>query len=191
MGKYTIIADIGKTLVNLFRDTMVPQPIKKPEQIGVCSPKERGSFSLGIHQYDIVQENGLRNDPIHLPDGSLQNPPVNYELFYIISVSSKAEASTKAIDEQRIFGRLLQVINDNQVIPQKYMPEVLRMSDEEISINMLSLELDQKIKIWSMFSEPYRLSAFFSVKPISIESTVIKKPKHRVSSINVFSQIKK
>lgn len=191
MGKYTIIADVGKTLVNLFRDTMVPQPIKKPEQIGVCNPKERGSFSLGIHQYDIVQENGLRSDPIHLPDGSLQNPPANYELFYIISVSSKAEESTRAIDEQRIFGRLLQVINDNQVIPKKYMPEVLRMSDEEISINMLSLDLDQKIKIWSMFSEPYRLSAFFSVKPISIESTVIKKPKHRVSSINISSEIKK
>lgn len=191
MGKFTVIADVGKTLVNLFRDTMVPEPIKKPEQIGICSPKERGSVVLGIHQYDIIKQGGNDGSPIYLPDGSIQDPPTQYEVFYIFSVVSKAENASRAVDEQRIFGKLLQVVNDNRILPKKYMPDSLKLSDEDVFIEMISMELDHKIKIWSMFSEPYKLSAFFSVKPIVIESSVIKKPKRKVTSVNITSKIKK
>lgn len=192
MGKYTAIADVGKTLVNLLKDQLVPQPMQKPEMIGICSPKERGAFVLGIHPYDIKEETGQTFDtPIYLPDGSIQNPPTSYELYYVISVASKAEGSEKAVDEQRILGRLLQVMNDNRVLPSKYMPDSLKLSNESVAVNMLKLELEDKVKIWSMFSEPYRLSAFFSVSPITIESAVIKSPKRRVSSVDISSDIMK
>ena len=50
MGKFTIISDVGKSLVNMFKDQMTPEPISKPENIGVCDPKERGEAILGINQ---------------------------------------------------------------------------------------------------------------------------------------------
>ena len=53
MAKYSIIADIGKGLVNMLRDKLVPEPVGKPEHIGICEPKNRGGFVVGIHPYDI------------------------------------------------------------------------------------------------------------------------------------------
>ena len=103
----------------------------------------------------------------------------------MISIASKSEQAAKAEDEHRILGRIVQVLRDNAVIPKKYMPESLRLANEEIRIEMLPLELEEKVKVWTMFSEPYKLSVFYSVGPIIIDSEVIKAPAKRVTSFGV------
>ncbi len=185
MGKFTIISDVGKSLVNMFKDQMTPEPISKPENIGVCDPKERGEAILGIHIYDTKESDAPKQlNPIKLPDGSLQGPPTIYEVKYMLSIVSKAEPSTRALDEQKIFGKLLQIIGDNKTIPHKYMTDSLKISGEEISIEMLPLELEEKVKIWTMFSEPYKTSVFIRCSPIIIESSKITPPpKHFVKSV--------
>lgn len=189
MGKYTIFADVGKTLVNMLRDQMVPQPVSKPELIGMCSPNERGSFILGIHPYDIKEEEGGKDyAPISLPDGRIKNSGTAYQFFYIISISSKAELMDRAVDEQRIMGRLMQVINDNRVLPLEYMPSALRLTNDEISIDMVSIDLDEKSKIWGMFNEPYKLSLFYVIRPIVLESAIITSEKKRVAEVGIGSK---
>ena len=56
MSKYTIISDIGKGILALLRDKLVPDPVDKAESIGICDPKERGGYIVGIHPYDIKEE---------------------------------------------------------------------------------------------------------------------------------------
>ncbi len=189
MGKYTVIADVGKSIIDLLKDKLVPEPVSKPDTIGMCDPKERGSFVVGVHPYNFKENAEMRNlDPIVLPDGNLQNPSTSYQIFYMISIASKSEQTAKAEDEHRILGRIVQVLRDNAVIPKKYMPESLRLSNEEIKIEMLPLELEEKVKVWTMFSEPYKLSVFYSVGPLIIDSEVIKPPVKRVTSFGVGSR---
>lgn len=186
MGKYTVIADVGKSIVDMLKDQLIPEPVSKPDTIGICDPKERGSFVVGIHPYNFKENTEMRRiDPVVLPDGNLQNPPGSYQIFYMISVASKSEQATKAEDEQRILGKIIQVLRDNPRIPKKYMPETLRLANEDISIEMLNLELEEKVKIWTMFSEPYKLSIFYSVGPLFIDSEVIKAPAKRVTSFGI------
>ncbi len=186
MAKYTVLADVSKTLVELLKDQLVPEPVAKPENIGVCEPKERGSFVVGIHPYDFQINNEIRQiDPIVLPDGNLQNPPTSYQISYMISVASKAEVLNRASDEQRILGRIVQALGDNVRLPQKYMPDSLRMANEEITIQMIPMELEEKVKIWTMYSEPYKLSVFYSVGPLLVDSTIIRVPAKRVTTVGL------
>jgi len=192
MGSYTIVADVGKTLVELLRDQMCPEPVNKPEMIGICDPNERGSCIVGIHSYDFREGEGTKSkELITLPDGSKKDPPTTYEASYVISIVSKAEPEGRAMDEQRIYGRLLQVMTDYKIIPRKYMPKDLKQSDDEIKLTPVKLELDEKVKIWTMLGSSYKLSAFYTIGPIIVESAVIRKPPKRVASLSINSDIKK
>ncbi len=183
MAKYSIISDIGKGLVNMLRDKLVPEPIDKPEYIGMCEPKNRGGYVVGIHPYDI-QENrdGKAQEAFTLADGSIQAPPARIEVYFMISVCSKADIETKAIDEARIIGKVIQVMNDNPNIPQSYMPPSTEYPRELIPVSMLPLEVEEKVKIWTLFGESYKISSFYVAGPIAIESENIQKPDKRVKS---------
>lgn len=184
MAKYTVLADVSRTLTDLLRTYAVPEPVAKPEQIGICSPQDRGGFVVGVHPYDMKEStpSGL-NVPLTLPDGRLQNPPMEFRLSYMVSVVSKAEAATRALDEQRIMGKVLQILKDYARLPEQFMPESLRQANEPLSVDMVPMELDEKIKIWSMFNEPYHMSAFFTVSPVLIESSIIRQPSPRVRTV--------
>lgn len=181
MAKYTIISDVGQAITNILRDKLIPEPIDKSEKIGICEPKDRGDYIVGIHPYDIKEDlTAQKREPIHLPDGREQDPPSMIELYYMISVSSKAQIEVKSAEESRIIGKIIQVFKDNQVIPQKYLPDDSKI--EEIPISMIPLEMEEKVKIWTMFGESYKLSVFYLVGPVAIDSEVVRKPEKRVET---------
>lgn len=188
MARYTAIADAGKALLEMLKDKIVPEPLSKPENIGLCEPKERGAYTVGIHLYDIKESaETKRIDPVRLPNGDLQNPPLSVQLYYMVSVSSKAELDTKASDEARIIGRVMQSFMDNPIIPYKYLPDSIRVANQDVTVNMLNMELEEKVKVWTMFGESYKVSMFYSVGPIYIDSEVIKVPARKVSSVQLGS----
>lgn len=184
MAKYTIISDIGKGLVSLLRDKLVPEPVDKGESIGICDPKERGGYIVGIHPYDIKEDtSGRATENTTLPDGSVQDPPAMIELYYVVSVCSKAEIETKALDEAKIIGKIIQIFKDNLTIPPRYMPNNVGMPIENVPISMLPLNMEEKVKVWTMFGEPYKLSVFYVVGPIAIDSENIHKAKKKVETV--------
>lgn len=189
MAKYTIISDIGKGIIALLRDKLVPEPVDKAESIGICDPKERGGYIVGVHPYDIKEDtSGRAAENKTLPDGSVQDPPAMVELYYVISVSSKAEIETKALDEAKIIGKIIQVFKDNPTIPARYMPNNAGMPIENVPISMLPINMEEKVKIWTMFGEPYKLSVFYVVGPVAIDSGNIHKAKKRVETVYLGSQ---
>ena len=181
MAKYTIISDVGIAITNVLREYLVPEPIDRMEKIGICEPKDRGEYIVGIHPYDIKEDlSAQKREPIHLPDGTEQDPPSMMELYYMISVSSKAQVEMKSAEESRIIGKIIQVIKDNPIIPPKFLPEESRI--DQIPISMIPLEMEEKVKIWTMFGESYKLSVFYLVGPVSIDSEIIRRPEKRVEN---------
>ena len=191
MAKYSVISDVSRTIVDLLRAELVPEPVAQAEQIGVCDPHDRGSFVVGIHIYDISESGEMRaNGPVLQADGSLRNPPVSLNLSLMVSVSSKAEKETRTLDEQMIMGRVIQVLGDNKRLPEKYMPPALRAAGEVIRVSNVPMELEEKTKIWTMFSESYKLSAFYKVGPVLLESAVVTMPAPRVKEIQLGTEQK-
>lgn len=191
MGKYSIISDVSRTIVDLLQAELVPEPVAQAEQIGACDPHERGNYVVGVHIYDISEAGEMRaSAPVPQPDGSLRNPPISLNLSVMISVASKAEKETRALDELMIMGRVIQVLEDNKRLPEKYMPPSLRSAGEAIRISNVPMELEEKTKIWTMFSESYKLSVFYKVGPVLLESAVVTVPKPRVKEIQLEAEQK-
>lgn len=191
MAKYSVISDVSRTIVDLLQAELVPEPVAQAEQIGVCDPHDRGNFVVGVHIYDISESGEARaTSPVLQPDGSLRNPPVSLNLSLMISIASKAEKETRTIDEQMIMGRVIQVLEDNKRLPEKYMPPALRSAGEVIRVSNVPMELEEKTKIWTMFSESYKLSVFYKVGPVQLESAVVTRPAARVKEIQLGTQQK-
>ena len=191
MAQYSVISDVCKTIVDLLQAEMVPEPIAQAEQIGVCDPHERGSCVVGVHIYDISEAGESRQtQPVVQPDGSLRNPGTALYLSMMVSVASKAEKETRALGEQMIMGRVIQVLGDNKRLPEKYMPPSLRAAGETILVSGVPMELEEKTKIWTMFSESYKLSMFYKVGPVVLDSAVVSRPAERVREIRLGAEQK-
>lgn len=186
MAKYSVIADVSRTIVDLLRAELVPEPVAQAEQIGACDPHERGSCVVGVHIYDISEAGETRRlTPVVQPDGSQRNPPIPLYLSMMISVASKAEKETRTLDEQLIMGRVMQVLEDNRRLPERCMPAALRSSGETVTISAVPMELEEKTKIWTMFTESYKLSMFYKVGPVFLESAVVTRPSARVREVQL------
>lgn len=191
MAQYSVISDVSRTIVDLLQAELVPEPVAQAEQIGACDPHERGSCVVGVHIYDISEAGETRQtSPVVQPDGSVRNPPTSLYLSMMISVASKAEKETRTLDEQMIMGRIVQVLSDNKRLPEKYMPPALRAAGESILVSNVPMELEEKTKIWTMFSESYKLSMFYKIGPVLLESATVTMPATRVKEIRLGTEQK-
>ncbi len=172
MAQYTVISEVSQTLLNLLRGALTPDMIKKNEQVALCAPSKQEDVKVGIHLYDI-QENGdfLTRTMIPKGEGSLQFPPQSLTLYYMITVYSNADKYAKAIDEQRIMGRVLQILADHPRLEGNQLVGSLKDYEEGFEIIRENLKFEDKIKLWQFPNLPYQLSMVYKVQPIRLEST--------------------
>lgn len=188
MNKYTIIADVSNYICNILKANMTPEPILNEEFIGVCSPSEKGDLILGIYLYDIKESEEIRSTTMINKGINRQKfPPTYLTLYYMITAYSNTEIKFKYIDDQKILGRVIQVLTDNSTINIEELLNSSNLLMPEAKIQMLNLNNEDKNKIWNFSNVPYRLSLCFSVSPIELESTRVRKVQ-RV--IDVISEVK-
>ena len=151
MANYKVISDIGKTVINMLKDNLVPNLIDNSDDIGICDLKSRKDFVVGLHLYDIIEK---RDTPkgafVDLRDGRRSNPPTEYKLCYMISISSKQDISNKRISmrlEEKMNKRQTQVIDkaenfeflENYTIPKSAIIKPINvMGDISGSVIVLS-----------------------------------------------------
>ncbi|MGB8956739.1 MAG: DUF4255 domain-containing protein [Tumebacillaceae bacterium] len=169
MADYTALADAGRTLQYMFRACMTPDPIPQPELIGLASPADKGDLMLSIFLYEVTP-NGMAQHNYMIDRGSSQQaPPLAVDLHYLVTAHSNAELATRAIDEQRILGRAIQVLHDNGTVRGSFLQGVLADNDEEFRIVMQEpLSLHTAITLFPNL--PYKLSFSFLAGPIYIDS---------------------
>lgn len=182
MGGYTVIADTSSSIIELLRNTLSPEPIKKPETIGLCQPNERGNFLLGVYLYNVTENPEMFSQKKRLIDPEhYMEPPMSFFLHYMIFAHSESEISTRLIDEQRILGKAIQQLNNFRRIPKEYLIGTLKENEEPVDIQGVSVSVDEKVKIWSLFNQPYHTSFFYKAGPIFMDTDMIKSIK-RVTS---------
>ncbi|KAB2951939.1 DUF4255 domain-containing protein [Heliorestis acidaminivorans] len=171
MDSYELLADVSRTLLELLRKKMTPEPVAKEEQIGLCPPNDSGNYILGLHMYNIEEKKNLGSQRLlNVRPGLQQDPPTPFLLYYMLTVYSKTEQANRAIDEQRILGRAIQVLNDNSKLSSSDLLGSLQNSNSTLDITALPLTMDDKAKIWSLYNQPYQLSMYYVVGPVYLAS---------------------
>ncbi|WP_235886324.1 DUF4255 domain-containing protein [Paenibacillus cymbidii] len=178
IGDFTVIADVGASIVKLLREQMTPEPISQPELIGMASPADKGDLFLSLYLYNI-RDNGENRQTRMIARGTsaIQHPPMAVDLYYWLTAYSTAELSSRALDEHRILGRAMQVLYDHSVLRGSSVVGTLADQNEEVRIVLDTLNGDQLTRMWNFSDVPYQLSVGYVVGPVNIDSTRVKTTK--------------
>ena len=174
MAEYTAIFEAAEAVAELLRREMTPEPISKPELIGLCAPYEPEDFQLTVYLYAMEEEPPGR-DPAHgfVQEGrqTQRMAPLALNLHLALTAHSKAPVQTRAADEYRILGRAMQVVRDHPDLAP-YCGGSLAASGQPVR---LSLEDDRERqealqRAWSGSNKPYKLSFSCRVETVLLDS---------------------
>lgn len=166
MTSYTAIAKVSENIMTGLKEQLVPELIRFPGQIVLCSPGQRDNASLGIFLYDIQESEVLRtHGMIDIAANRQQFPPVYMTLYYMITAYSDGDVRFRAIQEERVLGKVIQYFHDYPIL-------LSGETDSRIELQRISTE--DKLKLWSFPEQPYKVSLFYKVSPVPIESAVTK-----------------
>lgn len=160
MSNFQVIGDAGKTIINLLSDNLTPEPIPKPEMIGLCAPYEESDFRLTVFLYSIMENPMSRN---------ISNSMLCLDLYYLITAFSKAEIKSKAYDESYIIGKTMEVLSNNSTIKGSGLKGTLAEHNEELKICLQSISPDEMSKIWTFPNTQYKLSVAYMAGPVYID----------------------
>lgn len=104
-------------------------------------------------------------------------------LSYMITAYSQGDIQYRLSQEERILGRVIQYFYDNPVIPLDEVDPQMT-SGTELHITMLKPDVDEKSRIWSFPNVGNRLSLFYKVSPVAIDSE-IRKDITRVTDLDI------
>lgn len=175
MANYNIVSDIGDAIVKLLREGMVPDIIPNTEGIGVCHPSDKGDVSLGICLYDIRRNNDIdTTERIAVGNDKLRAPSFYLDLYYMITAYSSSDIKFRSLEEAKIIGRVMQIIEGNPVFKPELYGNAFANMKYQPRIEMLDLDNEEKHRIWNIPDKPYKLSVFYKVYPVEIESERVK-----------------
>ncbi len=184
MADYTIISDIGNAIIKLLRDNMVPDVVQNADAIGLCSPADRGDYLLGMYLYDVRESEEVFESSMRMTGQGQQRYPSKYlNLFYMITAYSMSDIKFRASEEQRMLGKTIQVLMDHPVLDDILFGNEKASGRYPVRIEQLRLDNDEKMKLWNMPNVPYKLSLYYKVSPIEIESARTREV-HRVRQVD-------
>ncbi|WP_042163928.1 DUF4255 domain-containing protein [Paenibacillus gorillae] len=170
MAGYTVIADTGASLLRLLRESMTPDPVPRPELIGLASPRDAGDLSLSLFLLNVTENGEARRTKMQDRGGVLQFPPLTVDLYFMITAHSNADRLTRSLDEHRILGKAMQVLYDNSVLRAPFLEGALAESGETARISQVSMENDELMKLWQFGDLSYKLSVVYRVGPVLLDS---------------------
>lgn len=165
---FSMISDVGNRLVEILSRELVPDVILHGSSIGLCSPDDHGDLNLGIYLYDIglseeVSRAGMVNTGL-----KTQSYPSNFlTLDYMITAYSSSDLKFRAEEEQRILGKVIQVLSDQRSLDEEELGLGASMGAK---IMLQRMDQYEKIRLWTFPNEPYKLSLFYRIEPVEITS---------------------
>ncbi len=170
MGRYTMIADVGEKLVSILQRELVPAVLPNPNEVGLCSPEDHGDISLGLFLYDVKESEEVRQQGAAvIKKEKLMKPPIYLNLYYMITAYSGGDIRYKLTQEQRILGKVMQAFYDYPMIPLEEVDKDA-VNGMDLRIQMQKISIDEKSRIWNFPNVGNKLSLFYKVSPVAIES---------------------
>lgn len=175
MADYTIISDVTNHIVKRLREKMCPEPISSPQAVEASSPvAQEVDYILGVYLFDIRHEGEISTTPmIRTGKTRLRKPPKPYSLYYMIFINGSSQMGLKALDIQKILGKVAQVVADNEsVLPTELQPW-LDFGEPPIMFTIPKFTLEEKTRIWQTVNKPYQVSLFYKAAPVFISGEVV------------------
>jgi len=103
-------------------------------------------------------------------------------LFYMITAYSPSDVKFRASEEQRILGKTMQTLFDFPVLGSEWIGEEGGAAEFPVRVEMLRIDNEEKMKLWNMPNLPYKLSLYYKVYPVEIESQRVREVRRVVDA---------
>jgi hypothetical protein len=167
-----VISDVSTVLEQLLTDAMrtltaPPPPIARLHDLIGTIPTAPPLLTLFL--YEVCEDPSMRNRPkLREADGNgyrLRKPPMALILRYLLTAWGGDR-----ITEQRMLGRVLQVLYDQAILSGAMLTGGLAGLDEPLNVTLAPLTLEEKARVWWSIQKPYRLSLNYEVRVALIQS---------------------
>lgn len=172
MSASTAIGLVGESLKSLLEAEMQLTPTA---DVTLLAPDDnQGNRRINLFLYKVQESPFQRNMDwqVAMEDPSrLGPPPLSLNLFYLMTPYAPNDSDTGQTNAHAILGEAMRVFHQFPVIPDSHLADGLSEAREEVKITASELDLDELSKVWSTFSEPFRLTVPYEVSVVLIDQS--------------------
>lgn len=101
----------------------------------------------------------------------------------MITLYLQSDLKYRAVQEHQILGRIIQAFRDKAALEPDNFTPTGEPGGANIRIQMQDLEMEEKVRVWTVPNAAYKASLFYTAGPVEIQSTR-KKSVKRVQEIS-------
>jgi hypothetical protein len=170
MSASTAIGMVSESLRNLLVGEMILSPLVN---VTILAPDESGGDRrINLFLYKVQEHPALKNLDWQVKQGEptqLVPPPLSLNLYYLMTSYAPNDAQIGNSTAHEFLGDAMRVFYENPIVPEDYLVEGLKDATEQIKIVQNSLDLEELSKVWSTFTEPFRLSVLYEVSVVQLD----------------------
>jgi len=170
MSASTAIGMVSASLRNLLRGEMQLSPAV---EVTILAPDEHGGDRrINLFLYKLAENPFLKNQDWTVKPGipnQLVPAPLSLRLFYLMTPYAPNDPQTGNTAAQQILGDAMRVFYENPVVPPDYLDAGLKDAREQLQIATNALDPEELSRIWSTFSQPYRLSVLYEISTVQLD----------------------
>ncbi|MEC4018799.1 DUF4255 domain-containing protein [Streptomyces sp. H27-D2] len=170
MSASTAIGMVSASLRNLLVGEMRLSPAM---DVTILAPDEQGSGRrINLFLYKLAENPYLKNQDWMLKPGSsgqLVDSPLSLSLFYLLTPYAPNDPLNGNETAHQSLGEAMRVLHENPVIPKAYLDPGLADARERLQISSNALDPEELSRIWSTFSQPFRLSVLYQVSTVQLD----------------------
>lgn len=170
MSASTAIGMVSASMRNLLAGEM---KLSLTVDVTVLAPDEQGSDRrVNLFLYRVEENPFLKNqEPTALPGnpGTLVPTPLSLILFYLMTCYAPNDAVNGNATAHQILGEAMRVFYENPVIPPNYLDPGLTGAREQLRIIHGSVDPEELGRLWSTFTQPFRLSVLYQVSTVQLD----------------------
>jgi hypothetical protein len=143
----------------------VPVTIMAPDEAG-------GDQRINLFLYKVEENSFLRNEDWTVKPGNtsqLVPPPLSLNLYYLMTPYAKSDPQTGNATAHEILGEAMRVFYENSVIPDNFLDPGLKGAREQFRIVYNALDPEELSRLWSTFSQPFRLSVRYQISTVQVD----------------------
>lgn len=176
MSDFRVLLDVGRELRRVLLEGFqvgdaVTDKVSSDTHISLDSPaglKEANDKDalLSLYLYQVRPNSHVNNVP-WIPSGprDQRHPPLGLDLSYLLT-----PVSTKAEDNLVLLGRAVQILAAHTTLRAGFLRSDLGTRSAEARLTLNPVSLEEMTRIWSAFSQPYRLSVCYQVQLVAIDT---------------------
>jgi hypothetical protein len=170
MSTATAIGLVSESLRELL---LVGMQVTPKPKVTILAPDESADEPrINLFLYKIQENPALRNMDWQVKPGypnQLMPPPLSLNLFYLMTPYTAKSGDDGNTFAHAILGDAMRVFYEHPIIPRDRLSAGLESAREQIRILLSPVDLDELSRVWSTFTQPYRLSVMYEVSVVQLD----------------------